>query len=481
MPGSCGRRVLIVGVMALVAIVAVARAEAGSRAAASRASRVAARKDALAKKAARRTTRRPARMRRGVKRGRQRDIYQTVVPGRAGVGMTLREKFGSVYLAGFESASHVNRHGVRINELRATQHDHLVRQDYKRLRKAGIRGVRESVNWDIADRGDGTYDFSMFDRFIDAGHEYGMTQIWDIFHYGYPDGLDPFSDEFVDRFASYSGALARHLKAKLRPGEIPFFTPVNEISWFAWAGGEQADMAPHAKGRGGDLKRQLVRAWIASADAIWKELPQAQMVAAEPMIWRHPPPGATPEEIARIDHFNRRVVREAYDMLSGRVAPELGGSPRHLGIIGANYYPHMAQAVEGGPALAENDPRVIPFEDLLVDLQKDYPDHQIMVSEVMHDGKGRDTIIQRITAVKKRLEKRGMGDIVFTLYPIMRLHDWNQTDRWYPGGLYDHFQDSSRTVNGAPRRRRQVYRPMFDALQDSIREIDPENAPPAPR
>lgn len=414
--------------------------------------------------------------RRFSKQSRQRDIYRTPVPGRGRIGMTLREKFGSLYLAGFESASHRNKHKVRINELRATQHDQLVRQDYARLRKVGIRGVRESVNWDVVDKGNGQYDFTLFDRFIEAGDQYGMTQIWDIFHYGYPDGVDPFSDEFVDRFADYAGAVARHLKPHVKPGQPVFFTPVNEISWFAYAGGDIADSAPHQRGKGGALKRQLVRAWIAGANAIWKEIPQAQMVTAEPLVHRHPAPGAGPDEIARVNDFNKRVVREAYDMLAGRVAPELGGSPRHLGVVGANYYPHMNQSIDGGGALAEDDPRTVPFEDLLADLQSAYPDHQVMVTETMHDGKGRDRLIQNLTRVKKNLAARGMDDIVFTLYPIMRLHDWNQPDKWYPGGLYDHFKDSSRTVGGAPRRKRVIYKPMAEALRDSIRELDPENA-----
>ncbi|HUS64184.1 MAG TPA: hypothetical protein VMZ28_06560 [Kofleriaceae bacterium] len=450
----------MVVVVAIAIAVATPAAAGQSRGASGRTARPA------RTKAAKRLARPPRA--RVAKKASQRDVY--------GTGKTLREKFGSVYLAGFESASHINRHGVRINELKATQHDRLARQDYARLRKLGIRSARESINWDRVDLGGGSYDFSQFDRFIAAGKEHGMTQIWDLFHYGYPDDVDLFSQDFVTRYADYCTAVARHLRPQLAPGQIPFFTPVNEISWFAYAGGDIQDMAPHQTGKGAAVKRQLIKAWIAGAEAIWKELPEAQMVAAEPLVHRAPKPGASPEDVARIDHFNKKVVREAYDMLSGRVAPELGGSPRHLGIIGANYYPHMNQSEDGGGFLDRNDPRRVPFEDLLVDLHDAYPDHQIMVSEVMEDGKGRDGLAQELTRVKKTLAKRGVDDIVFTLYPIMRLHDWNQPSKWYPGGVWDHFKDSSRTVAGQPRRKRVKYRPLYDALKESIREIDPENA-----
>ena len=36
------------------------------------------------------------------------------------------------------------------------------------------------------------------------------------------------------------------------------------------------------------------------------------------------------------DDFNHRVVSEAYDMLAGRIVPELGGSRAHLGMVTAH-------------------------------------------------------------------------------------------------------------------------------------------------
>ena len=47
--------------------------------------------------------------------------------------------FRSFWIGGFESASHINRSGARIDMVSATQHDVLVREDYTRLSNWGIR------------------------------------------------------------------------------------------------------------------------------------------------------------------------------------------------------------------------------------------------------------------------------------------------------------------------------------------------------
>ena len=36
----------------------------------------------------------------------------------------------------------------------------------------------------------------------------------------------------------------------------------------------------------------------------------------------------------------RQAQYQAWDMLAGRLEPQLGGSPKHLDILGVNYYPH---------------------------------------------------------------------------------------------------------------------------------------------
>src|SRR5262249_31264445 len=100
--------------------------------------------------------------------------------------------FPGFFLAGFECATPINRHGKRVDPVAATEHDRRVWEDYQALLRVGIRGVREGARWDQIDRG-GRYDFRPLRTFVEAAQELGMTVIWDLFHYGYPDGEDPFS------------------------------------------------------------------------------------------------------------------------------------------------------------------------------------------------------------------------------------------------------------------------------------------------
>src|SRR5690349_15928362 len=143
--------------------------------------------------------------------------------------------FASFWMAGFESACHITRQGVRLDMIAATQHDRFVREDYARLVDVGIRSVRDTVRWHLVERSPGAYDFSSMDPMIDAAREEGVQVVWDLCHYGWPDDLDIYSPAFVDRFARFCRAVAVHVRDS--SAEVPLYTPINEISFFAWAAG----------------------------------------------------------------------------------------------------------------------------------------------------------------------------------------------------------------------------------------------------
>src|SRR5580704_4516022 len=114
----------------------------------------------------------------------------------------------SFFFAGFECATGYNASGEWIDQIAATQHDKYVDEDYHRLREVGIHTVREGIRWPYVDFR-GHHDFSSVVPFVKAASKYGMEVIWDLFHYGYPEDLDPFSEEFRKRFCDYCHAAAR--------------------------------------------------------------------------------------------------------------------------------------------------------------------------------------------------------------------------------------------------------------------------------
>jgi hypothetical protein len=240
---------------------------------------------------------------------------------------------GSFFLAGFECTTGYNRHGEWIDLVAATQHDVFADDDFRRLRDVGILAAREGVRWPLVDRG-GRYDFATVAPIVEAAGRHGIELIHDLFHFGYPADVDLFDEAFPRRFAAYCGAVAAFMVAHADP---PYrFTPVNEPSYFAWAAGEAGLFAPHHRGRGPELKRQLARAGIAAVEAIRMVCPDAEIVSVDALC--HVVPPADGDELRdAVERFNHEIVFESWDMLAGRLHPELGGSPAHLGTVGMNY------------------------------------------------------------------------------------------------------------------------------------------------
>ena len=138
--------------------------------------------------------------------------------------------FKSFILGGFECATGYNARGDWIDQVAATHHDRYADEDYERLREVGILAAREAVRWPLVDRGHGRYDFSSVEPFLDSANRHGVEVIWDLFHYGYPDGLDLFSEDFPRRFEDYCAAAAKFFGERQAGGRC-FFTPVNEPSF----------------------------------------------------------------------------------------------------------------------------------------------------------------------------------------------------------------------------------------------------------
>src|SRR5262249_830581 len=156
----------------------------------------------------------------------------------------------------------------------------------------------------------------------------------DLMHFGWPDDVDVFGPQFPTRFARYTRAFARsYLETTDRP---LFVTPVNEMSFFAWAAGDVRCMYPFEAARGVERKAQLVRATIEAIEAIRDVVPDARFLQPEPVIRIHAAPDQ-PKTWARVESDNL-LQYQAWDMLTGHVWPSLGGAEKYLDVIGVNFY-----------------------------------------------------------------------------------------------------------------------------------------------
>src|SRR5688572_19970917 len=104
--------------------------------------------------------------------------------------------FKSFFLAGFESACHINRAGARLNMLQLTQHDRQVFGDYELLRSFNIHTVRDGTCWPLIERA-GRFDFSSLVPMLEAASVHDIQVLWNVLHYGWPDDVDVFAASFV--------------------------------------------------------------------------------------------------------------------------------------------------------------------------------------------------------------------------------------------------------------------------------------------
>jgi beta-glucosidase/6-phospho-beta-glucosidase/beta-galactosidase len=283
--------------------------------------------------------------------------------------------------------------------------------------------------------------------------------VWDLFHYGWPDGLDIFSPEFVRRFARFAGEAARMHRE--HSDEIPFYSPVNEISFFAWAA-TRGLMFPYAHGRDDELKRQLVRAAIAAIAGIRDVDPRARIVAPEPLIHNVPPlsqPWNVGPALAQ-----RNSQFEAWDMLTGRIAPELGGAGQYLDIVGVNFYSANEWEVPGGRKLhwdaGSDDPRWMPLHQLLAEVDARYQ-RPLLIAETGHYGIGRAPWLDEVAAEIRLARANGVWLEGACLYPILDRFDWEDRNHWHNCGLWD------LQLNGAGRYRRVLNPEYARALRDA--------------
>ncbi|HEY8562509.1 MAG TPA: hypothetical protein VIL74_19175 [Pyrinomonadaceae bacterium] len=344
----------------------------------------------------------------------------------------MAELFKSFFLGGFECSTHRTRGGRRLDMVAATGHERFAAQDFARLAGVGIRTAREGLRWHLIEKSPRRYDFSSARAILRAARAAGVEIVWDLFHYGYPDDLDPFAAAFVDRFARFAGEFARILKNE--SDAAPFVTPVNEISFFSWCGGETGQISPFAAGRGYELKKRLVRAAIAAIEAVWKIIPRARICSIEPVF---NVVAADENDRAAAENY-RRYQFQAWDMLAGRIEPQLGGCEKHLDVVGVNYYPwnqwFYNGPVHAGATLERTHPRYKPFRLMLSEVFERYR-RPLFVAETGTEGAARAEWLGYVGAETRAALEAGVPVDGICLYPIVDFPGW-EDDRDCQNGLW---------------------------------------------
>lgn len=350
----------------------------------------------------------------------------------------IENPFRSFWMAGFECTDQLNNRGDRVDFLHVTSHLELIDQDYLSLGTFNFKTVREGLRWSQVETRPYHYDFSTIKIMMEAGRKHGIQQIWDLCHFGFPDDLSPLHPHFTRRFEAFCEAFALFYKS-LGYADTLIVTPINEVSFMSWLGGDVAGTSPYCRNNGWEVKYAYMRAYIAGVRILKQIDPGIRILTTEPLVNVVAGLGATEQQIedARCHH---EIQYQALDMLCGKMCPELGGKMEYLDILGFNYYYNNQWIHNPHQILGWNDP--VPHEQLrsLSSLIREAHlryDRPVVLSETSHPGEDRPLWIKYISAevMKNIIDNVPLWGIC--IYPVIDRPNWDNPDDWHNSGLWD--------------------------------------------
>jgi beta-glucosidase/6-phospho-beta-glucosidase/beta-galactosidase len=374
----------------------------------------------------------------------------------------LKNPFSSFWMAGYECTDKLNAFGHRVDFLNETGHFQLIDQDYKLLRPFNIKTVREGIRWSKVETRPYHYDWSTVKVMLERGKANEIQQLWDICHFGFPDDLTPLHPLFARRFAALCRAFVKFYRS-FDPYGTLIVTPINEVSFLSWLGGDVCGTSPYCTGYGWQVKYALMRAYIEGVAAMREEDLSIKILTTEPLI------NAVPELNAPTERMDQALVWHNFqyqtaDMLSGYMSPELGGKPEYVDIIGVNFYYNNQWEIDVWKPLiwkaVPPDPRWVPLRDLYLEVYERYQ-KPLALTETSHPKEDRPQWMNMIAEETAAVIEQGVPFYGICIYPIIDRPDWDHLTSWHNSGLWD----ALLRENAPPGR--VLYEPYAKALLES--------------
>ncbi len=352
--------------------------------------------------------------------------------------------FRSFLMGGFECADQQNAFGNRVDLYKTSGHDRYLEEDYDKLNEIGIKTIREGIRWSVVEIKPYEYDWTEVDRMIKVSQSKNIQVVWDICHFGFPDDLTPLHPMFSRRFSH----LCREFVIRYRnliPEGLLIITPINEVSFISWLGGDVRGTSPYCVGQGWEVKYALMKAYIEGIEMMKEVDPSIRILITEPLvsIVSNDQGNAGAVLFAEEKHFEQFQV---HDILSGSMCPELRGKPEYLDIIGVNYYYNNQWINENHEFLpwAEEPPHPLSrtLHSLIETVFTRYG-RPIVISETSHPGEDRAKWIHSITKECISVLKTGLPLFGCCFYPIVDRPDWDDPDDWHHSGIWDIFDTIS--------------------------------------
>lgn len=346
--------------------------------------------------------------------------------------------FRSFLMAGFECADHQNAFGERIDLIELTGHNRLIHQDYKRLCEVGIATVREGIRWSHVEKKPFEYDWNQVEEIIIHAQLHNIQVIWDICHFGFPDDLTPLHPMFARRFAHLCRAFVRKYRSMVPDGEL-IVTPINEVSFLSWLGGEVKGTSPYTVRQGWEVKYMLMKAYIEGIEMMKEADPSVRIMPTEPLIHICSPDLSDPESVLEAYRKNQEQF-QVLDILTGNKCPELRGKAEYLDLIGLNFYFNNQWTVDDHQFIPwDSEPPNRLWKSLSTLISEVYIRYgrPVVISETSIHGDSRYSWLKMIGKECLAILKSGIPLYGCCIYPILDRPDWDFPNHWHHSGLWD--------------------------------------------
>jgi hypothetical protein len=360
-------------------------------------------------------------------------------------------------MGGFECTDQLNAFGDRVDFLNVTRHLEMLELDYRNLERFHIRTVREGIRWSHIEKRPYTYDWKVVVRMMETGRIQGIQQVWDLCHFGYPDDLTPLHPMFARRFAALCRSFCKLFRSIDSKSPL-IVTPMNEVSFISWLGGDVRGTSPYCVGQGWEVKYRLMKAYIEGVEALKEVDSGVRILTTEPLVNITHTHGAT-----RTERHNAHVCHEQQfqvtDILAGRICPELRGRPEYLDLLGYNFYYNNQWVLNPHETLVwkNHDVRWKPLHLLLKEAHLRYQ-RPLVVSETSHPKEDRPLWMDMIAQECVATLHAGLPLLGVCWYPILDRPDWDHLDVWHQSGLWERASEDHHAYD------RKLHEPTAQAL-----------------
>src|SRR5205085_7659932 len=149
----------------------------------------------------------------------------------------------------------------------------------------------------------------------------------------------------------------------------------------------------------------------------------ATLVWAEPLI--HIAPRSHRRDDVRAAEGPRQGQFEAYDWITGRAAPELGGERSLVDLIGLNFYPHN-QFYHNGPTIPMGHHEYRPLANMLLEVAERYG-KPLFLAETGAEGSGKASWLHYVCNEVRDAMERGAPIEGICWYPITSYPGWDNS------------------------------------------------------